>query len=156
MQRGREIVKRLARLLMVLGLLLGCLGWPQEVIGFAMPAANAAQLSSVFHTVPVLAVEAEVLRNRADAKLGTEFGKKIDLNNTNVRSFRRYPGLYPNLAGKIVRNAPYNSVEDVLEIPGLSDRQKQILQANLDNFTVTDVESVFTEGDDRYNNGVYK
>ena len=150
-------MKRLARLLMVL-MLLGCLGWPQHAIGFAMPSANAAQLSSVtFRPVPVLAVGAEtVLRNRADAKLETEFGKKIDLNNTNVRAFRRYSGLYPNLATKIVRNAPYGKVEDVLEIPGLSDRQKQILQANLANFAVTDVESAYNEGDDRYNNGVYR
>ena len=96
-QRGREIVKRLARLLTVLSLLLGCLGWPQHTVGFAMPSANAAELSSVtFHSVPVLAVEAEtILRNRADAKLETEFGKKIDLNNTNVRAFRHYSGLYP-------------------------------------------------------------
>ena len=55
-----------------------------------------------------------------------------------------------------MRNAPYNKVEDVLEIPGLSDRQKQILQTNLSNFAVTDVESAYNEGDDRYNNGVYR
>lgn len=145
-------MKPLMRLLTILSLLVGCLGWfgvPQQAI--------AANLSSVaFHSVPVLAVEGTILRNRADEKLGTEFGKKIDLNNTNVRAFTQYPGLYPNLATKIVRNAPYEKVEEVLEIPGLSDRQKQILQANLDKFTVTDVESAFTEGDDRYNNGIYR
>lgn len=154
MQRGRETVKRLKRYLTILILLVGCLGWlgvPQH--------ANAADLSSVtLRPVPVLAVEAQttILRNRADQKLGTEFGKKIDLNNTNVRAFTQYRGLYPNLAAKIVQNAPYKNVEDVLNIPGLSDRQKQILQANLDNFTVTDVEAAFTEGDDRYNNGIYR
>jgi photosystem II PsbU protein len=145
-------VKRLIRLLTVLSLLVGCLGW------FSVPQhAIAADLSSVtLHSVPVLAVEGTSLRNRADDKLATEFGKKIDLNNTNVRAFQKYQGMYPNLAAKIVQNAPYQNVEDVLEIPGLSDRQKQILQANLDNFTVTDVEAAFNEGDDRYNNGIYK
>jgi photosystem II PsbU protein len=64
--------------------------------------------------------------------------------------------MYPNLARKIIRNAPYKNVEDVLEIEGLSDRQKELLQANLDKFAVTDVESAFTEGDDRFNNGIYK
>ncbi len=64
--------------------------------------------------------------------------------------------MYPNLAAKIVQNAPYQKVEDVLELPGLSDRQKQILQANLDKLTVTDTEGAFNEGDDRYNNGIYK
>jgi photosystem II PsbU protein len=141
-------------LLTVLSLLIvGCLGW------FGVPRhAIAADLSSVtLHPVAVLAVEGQTtLRNRADEKLATEFGRKIDLNNTNVRAFQKYPGLYPNLATKIARNAPYQKVEDVLEIPGLSERQKQILQANLDNFTVTDVEAVYTEGDDRYNNGIYK
>lgn len=149
-------MKKLMRLLTILTLLVGCLGWlgvPQHAL--------AANLSSVtFHEVPVLAVEGQTSlsprRNRADDKLGTEFGKKIDLNNTNVRAFTQYPGLYPTLATKIVRNAPYENVEDVMDIPGLSDRQKEILQANLDKFTVTDVESAFTEGDDRYNNGIYR
>ena len=141
------------RLLTVLILLVGCLGWlgvPQDAI--------AADLSSVtFHSVPVLAVEGQTtLRNRADDKLATEFGKKLDLNNTNVRAFQKYQGMYPNLAAKIVQNAPYEKVEDVLSLPGLSERQKQILQANLDNFTVTDVEAAFNEGDDRYNNGIYR
>lgn len=146
-------MKRLMRLLTTLSLLVGCLGW------FGVPQhAIAADLSSVtLRPVPILAVEETTIRrNRADEKLGTEFGKKIDLNNTNVRAFQKYPGMYPNLARKIIKNAPYKNVEDVLEIEGLSDRQKELLQANLDNFAVTDAESAFTEGDDRYNNGIYR
>lgn len=149
-------MKKLMRLLTILTLLVGCMGWlnvPQQAI--------AANLSSVIRPVPVLAMaEGQTTlsprRNRADEKLGTEFGKKIDLNNTNVRAFQKYPGMYPNLARKIIKNAPYKNVEDVMEIEGLSDRQKELLQANLDKFTVTDVESAFTEGDDRYNNGIYR
>jgi photosystem II PsbU protein len=64
--------------------------------------------------------------------------------------------MYPTLAGKIIQNAPYEKVEDVLEIPGLSDRQKELLQANLDKFTVTEVDPTFVEGGDRYNPGVYE
>jgi photosystem II PsbU protein len=94
-------------------------------------------------------------RNNADTKLGTEFGKKIDLNNTNVRAFRKYPGLYPTLARKIVDHAPYKSVEDVLDLPELSANQKSLLQQNLDNFTITDSDDTFVEGGDRYNNGYY-
>ncbi len=141
-------MKRLVRLISVLFLLLGCLGW----LGSSQPA-DAMSLRSV----PVLAAEAPtVYRNRADAKLATEFGKKIDLNNTNVRAFARYPGMYPNLASKIIKNAPYEKVDDVLSLKGLSERQKRILQANLDNFTVTETESSFNEGDDRFNNGIYR
>jgi photosystem II PsbU protein len=116
----------------------------------AQPMPNVVSLQSV----PVLLAEVS-LRNAADDKLDTEFGKKIDLNNTNVRAFRKYPGMYPTLARKVVDNAPYKSVEDVLDIPGLSDRQKELLQANFDKFAVTNVDTVFTEGGDRYNNGIY-
>jgi photosystem II PsbU protein len=144
-------MKRLVRLLAVWGLLVGCLGWlglPQSAM--AQPMPNVVSLQSV----PVLLAEVS-LRNAADDKLDTEFGKKIDLNNTNVRAFRKYPGMYPTLARKVVDNAPYKSVEDVLDIPGLSDRQKELLQANFDKFAVTNVDTVFTEGGDRYNNGIY-
>ncbi len=137
----------------MLSLLVGLTGW----LGVSQPALAANASNFTWRSVPILAVESQAtLRNRADAKLATEFGKKIDLNNTNVRSFQKYPGLYPTLAKKIIANAPYENVEDVLSIEGLSDRQKEILQANLDNFAVTEVESAFTEGDDRYNNGIYR
>jgi photosystem II PsbU protein len=143
-------MRGLVRLLAVFCLLVSCwgvLGQPQQAM--AANLTNATVRSSA-----LLAVEAP-LRNRADDKLATEFGKKIDLNNTNVRAFRKYPGLYPTLARKVVDNAPYEKVEDVLEIPGLSDSQKQKLQANFDNFTITDTDDTFVEGGDRYNNGYY-
>ncbi len=141
-------MKRLGRWLGVISLLvLGFLGWTQT--------ATAATLS--WQPVPVLASQApvtETLRNQVEVKLG-EAGGKIDLNNANIRAFAQYRGLYPNLARIVLKNAPYGSVEDVLNIEGLSDRQKQLLQANLDNFTVTDVEQALIEGGDRYNNGIY-
>ncbi|MGF1480606.1 MAG: photosystem II complex extrinsic protein PsbU [Cyanophyceae cyanobacterium] len=119
-------------------------------------SAQAASLNSL--TVPsssiFLAAESQ-LRNPADFKLSTEYGQKIDLNNANVRLFRDLRGFYPNLARKIVDNAPYENVEDVLNIPGLSDRQKERLQANLEQFTLTPPADVFTEGGDRYNPGYY-
>lgn len=146
-------MKKLIRLLTILSLLIGCLGW----LGTSRPVLAADLGNLTWRSVSVLAVESQsVLRNRADEKLGTAFGQKIDLNNTNVRVFQKYPGMYPNLARKIIQNAPYNQIEDVLDIPGLTERQKQILQANIDNFTVTEVESAYTLGDDRYNNGIYR
>ncbi|HEY9644416.1 MAG TPA: photosystem II complex extrinsic protein PsbU [Coleofasciculaceae cyanobacterium] len=142
-------MKRLVGVVMALGLAIGCLGW----FGMAQPA-NAANFNILsFPASPVLAAEA---RNRADDKLATEFGKKIDLNNTNVRAFTQYPGMYPGLAAMIIKYAPFDKVDDVLSMPGLSDRQKEILQANFDNFTVSPPESTFVEGGDRYNNGIYR
>ncbi|USR89436.1 photosystem II complex extrinsic protein PsbU [Phormidium yuhuli AB48] len=129
-------MKRLIRLFAVVCVCLGLLSW-------VAPAQ------------PALANEGVELKNSFDAKLNTEFGQKIDINNTNVRAFRKYRGMYPTLAGLIVQNAPYDKVEDVLEIPSLSERQKQILQENLKYFTATDPEAFLNEGDDRINNGIY-
>lgn len=140
-------MKRFARLLVVFSLCLTCF------VGVAQPAMAASWNSSM--VLAAAPATGEVIRNSADSKLGTEFGKKIDLNNTNVRAFRKYPGLYPSLARKVVDNAPYQSVEDVLNIPGLSEKQKEMLNANLDKFTLTSVDDTFTEGGDRYNNGYY-
>jgi photosystem II PsbU protein len=43
-----------------------------------------------------------------------------------------------NLASQlIVKNGPYQKVEDVLEIPDLTDRQKEFLKSQLRNFKVT-------------------
>jgi photosystem II PsbU protein len=114
---------------------------------FSSPQAQALTLTQ-FRAPSVLAYTA------ADEKVG-EVGNKIDLNNSDVRDFRNFRGFYPGLASKIVQNAPYNSVDDVLNIPGLSETQKSRLQANLDNFIVTEPANVFNEGDDRYNPGVY-
>jgi photosystem II PsbU protein len=145
-------MKRIVGLMAVLSLMVGCLGWfgmPQSAIASSLP-------SFMLPSSPVLMAEVnQVLRNSADDKLSTAFGSKIDLNNTSVRSFRQLPGMFPVLAGKIVQNAPYQKVEDLLDIPGLSERQKELLQGYFDNFAVTDVEKVFNEGGDRYNNGIY-
>lgn len=128
-----ELMKRLVNWLLVAVFSVGVLCWGAQ----ASPAIGAP------------------LRNNADAMLETEFGAKLDLNNTNVRAFRKLRGFYPTLAQKIVGNAPYESVEDVLDIKGLSETQKQRLKDNLDKFTVVPVTDVFTEGDTRLNNGIY-
>ncbi|ASC69291.1 Photosystem II 12 kDa extrinsic protein [Halomicronema hongdechloris C2206] len=140
-------MKRLLGLLIALGVLF------TSMSGLFAPPATAALLHGNGMTSLVLAEE---IRNPVDAKLGTEYGSKLDLNNANVQAFTDYPGLYPTLARKILTNAPYGSVEDVLNLPGLSERQVQVLKDNLDNFTVTPPDPALVEGADRFNNGVYK
>ncbi|CCI24381.1 Photosystem II 12 kDa extrinsic protein [Microcystis aeruginosa PCC 9809] len=135
-------MKNLFRLLAVIALIIGSF-WGKV-------PAQALNLTSI--ALPSLPV---AVLNAADAKLTTEFGAKIDLNNSDIRDFRDLRGFYPNLAGKIIKNAPYEEVEDVLNIPGLSDTQKERLQANLEKFTVTEPSKEFIEGDDRFNPGVY-
>ena len=150
-------MKRFVRLLALLSLLVGCLGWLGWSGGanaLPLPGERTITIADVmFRPSPVLAETG--LKNNVDAKLGTEFGKKIDLNNTNVRAFRKYTGLYPVIARKVIDNAPFNSVDDVLNIPDLTESQKSRLQANLDNFTVTSPEAALRQGDDRVNNGQY-
>ncbi len=150
-------MKRLIGVLTVLCMLVGCLGWfgmPQTALAANLDNLTGYQLQHVAIAPTLLAAEA--IRDVVGEKLSSEYGKKLDLNNTNVRSFRQYAGLYPTLAGLIVKNAPYKSVEDVLAIAGLTDKQKAVLQSNLDNFTVTDVEDALVEGSDRINNGIYR
>lgn len=142
---GSLLMKRLVGMVMAIALAIGCLGG----LGMAQPAIAAG-----FNSAPSLLL-AEA-RNSADDKLATEFGKKIDLNNTNVRAFTQYPGMYPNIAKMIIKYAPFDSVDDVLKMPGLTDRQKDILQKNLDKLTVSAPEATFVEGADRYNNGIYR
>lgn len=142
-------MKKLGRVLVLFGLLLVCLG--------LLPNHTALAADWSFangqYSASVLAVQQPRI-NDADQKLG-EMGDKLDLNNSNVRFFRQYRGMFPTLAGKIVENAPFEKVEDVLEMPGLSDRQKEILKANLDNFTVTPGKSSLLEGQKRLNVGIY-
>ena len=142
-------MKKLGRLLAVFALLVSSWGWLGHQNVLAADLSNFVMPSSSF----LAAVTPRT--NRADDKLATEYGKKLDLNNSGVRDFRQYPGMFPTLAALIIKNAPYEKVEKVLDIPGLTQAQKDLLQANLGNFTVTDVESVFIEGDNRLNNGLY-
>ncbi len=64
--------------------------------------------------------------------------KSLDLNNANLLAFTDCPGFYPNLASAILTHGPYQTVDDVLSIPDLTDTQQALLKANLKSFTVTD------------------
>lgn len=124
------------------------------ILVLAAPQASYATAFDRF-AIPQPLLAAEGLRNVADDKRKEAAGK-IDLNNTNVRAFLDLPGMYPTLAGKIVKNAPYDSVDAVLQMPGLSERQTATLRQHLDKFTVTDPSSALVEGGDRINNGIYR
>jgi len=137
----KRFISILAALLLIAG------SW-----GFA-PTAQASETGLVNLNLQSSTLVARI--NTADAKRKELIRGKLDLNNSDVREFRKLRGFYPNLASKIIQNAPYNSVEDVLEIPGLSERQMDRLQANLDEFFVTDVNASMNAGGDRYNPGLY-
>ncbi|MGB3299679.1 MAG: photosystem II complex extrinsic protein PsbU [Phormidesmis sp.] len=118
----------------------------------------SSQMSSQLFSQSALLANAggRELRNSIDDKMATEYGNKIDVNNTNIAAFRKFRGLYPTIAGKVVTNAPYDSVEDVLDIPGLSQVEKDRLEQNIDIFTISSPDPALVEGADRFNNGIYK
>ncbi|MEB3361384.1 MAG: photosystem II complex extrinsic protein PsbU [Synechococcaceae cyanobacterium] len=97
---------------------------------------------------------ADERRNVADDKIAESAGK-VDLNNSSVRRFQQYPGMYPTLAGKIVLGGPYSSVDDVLKLD-LTERQKELFDKYKSNFTVTPPSIALNEGFDRINDGVYR
>ena len=94
------------------------------------------------------------IRNIADDKIAARDGK-VDLNNSSVRRFQQFPGMYPTMAGKIVLGGPYNSVDDVLSLD-LTERQQELFAKYRDNFTVTPPSIALNEGDDRINDGQYR
>lgn len=83
---------------------------------------------------PAIAAETNV----GDIQLCVESEHKIDLNNANMAAFTDCPGFYPTLAKSIITHGPYEKAEDVLGIEGLSDRQKELLKANLNSFTASE------------------
>ena len=100
------------------------------------------------------AAQAADRRNVADDKIAESAGK-VDLNNSSVRRFQQYPGMYPTLAGKIVLGGPYTSVDDVLKLD-LTPRQKELFEKYKANFIVTPPAIALNEGFDRINDGVYR
>ncbi|MEO0011823.1 MAG: hypothetical protein RLZZ535_212 [Cyanobacteriota bacterium] len=136
-------MKRLVGIVAALLLIFGAWGFT--------PVAQASETG--LFTIQPSALLARV--NTSDAKRKEFIKGKLDLNNSDVREFRRLRGFYPDLASKIIQNAPYKDVEDVLDIPGLSPSQAERLQANIDEFFVTDVEASMNAGGDRYNPGLY-
>ena len=121
---------------------------------FVSQPAHAMNITSISPASNQLLAVENTRRNVADDFIASNKGK-IDLNNSGIRDFRELRGFYPKLASLIIQNAPYNEVDEVLSIPGLSDSQAQRLEANLDQFTVNPTTIVFTDGDERYNPGLY-
>ena len=147
---GRNtIMKKIGLLLAIFGLCLGCLG--------LVPShkANTSNLNlTAWPSVSILAIESGNV-NKADRKLA-EIGEKLDINNSPLRSFRQIQRMYPFLGKKIIGNAPYKDVKQLLEkIEDLTEEEKKLLEGNLENFTVTPTSDVYNEGDYRLNTGSY-
>jgi len=124
----------------------------KRVVAWLMSGVLLAGLLVTLVLAP--AAQAAELRNLADDKIAQR-GDKVDLNNSSVRRFQAFPGMYPTLAGKIVLGGPYETVDDVLELD-LTERQRELFNKYKANFTVTPPEIALNEGFDRINDGQYR
>ena len=88
----RPLIRRLSLLTV---LLVGCL----TMMSWFQPAEAAITDSS-----SSALIGAATYRNAADDKLSEEYGKKIDLNNTNIFAFTGLRGLYPTVASNVLKN----------------------------------------------------
>jgi photosystem II PsbU protein len=120
----------------LLGLCLVVSSW----LTGAMPVWADSVITPASATVLIAAADLEV---------------KIDVNNTILRNYRFIPGFYPTLARKLVQNAPYDSLKDMLSIPDLSDAQKDLITENADNFEFGDYEAGRYQLENRINQGYY-
>merc|ERR1712003_443194 len=77
---------------------------------------------------------------------------KVDINNANVQAYRQFPGMYPTAAGAIATHGPYKSVTEVYDIPGLSDKLKDIIKKYEKNLVVLPASPAYFL--DRINNGM--
>ena len=81
-------------------------------------------------------------------------GAVVDVNNANVRVYLKMPGMYTNLAGKIVSNGPYKAVGELYQIPGLSGAEKDMLKKYESRFTALPPQADYVI--DNINNGLYR
>ncbi len=155
MKRG---MKQALSVLVAVVILGGSLlfGNVQPVSALSLNGLSFGKMAAAEGTALLANAGGRELRNAVDDKMATDYGNKIDVNNTNIAAFRKFRGLYPTIAGKVVSNAPYDSVEDILDIPNLRQIEKDRLQQNMDIFTISDPDPALVEGADRFNNGVYK
>ena len=81
-----------------------------EIAGFAMAAA-VVQPALALDTFPA---DNEIVKEQRTVT------DKLDINNAAVADYMQLPGMYPQIAGKIANNGPYDSVKDVYKLKSLS------------------------------------
>jgi photosystem II PsbU protein len=104
--------------------------------------------------LPALAETPKAVEQLPETNFIKQDLQKIDLNNANIYNFRRIKGMYPTLGRIIIEHAPYASIEDVLNIPGLTEAQKQLIKDNADQFALYKPDSSMNR--ERINNANYR
>jgi len=79
---------------------------------------------------------------------------KVDINNANIQAYRQFPGMYPTVAGLICTHGPYKTVQDLYNVPGMTDQLKGILKKYEGNLLVLPANEAYFI--DRINNAMYR
>jgi photosystem II PsbU protein len=109
--------------------------------------------SAVTAAAAAIVIPLPALADREYANIPYLGGSNIvDINNANVRVYLKMPGLYPTVAGKIVTNGPYASVNDIYNIPGLTGKEKDLLKKYESRFTAQKPSADYVI--DKFNNGL--
>lgn len=124
----------------------------KALVRFAMTVMTIAILAILVTMSPV--IRPAIADNLTDTNFYTQDTSKIDLNNANINAFRKIRGFYPSLGRVLIQNAPYSSLDDVLKISGLTDAQKQLIQSNVDKFTLKKPNEAMDR--ERINNSIYR
>lgn len=61
---------------------------------------------------------------------------KVDINNTPITEYKKFPGMYPHAAGQIAAHGPYKSVDDILSLPSANEKDKALFKKYLKEFIV--------------------
>lgn len=62
---------------------------------------------------------------------------QLDVNNSPVADYMKYPGLYPTIGGKIANGGPYQKVSDVFQLQTLTQAEKAKLKEYQGQLTAT-------------------
>eukprot|EP00929_Paragymnodinium_shiwhaense_P079504 TRINITY_DN413_c0_g1_i4.p1 TRINITY_DN413_c0_g1~~TRINITY_DN413_c0_g1_i4.p1 ORF type:complete len:194 (+),score=66.18 TRINITY_DN413_c0_g1_i4:70-651(+) len=123
------------------------------VLGWLSKRQNQAAAAAAAATVAAAPLAASALVDYE----GIEFlggSDRVDINNAPVQAYRQFPGFYPTAAGKIASGGPYKNVEDVYNLPGLTDASKAVIKKYEKNLVCLPVSPAYFL--DRINNGMYK
>eukprot|EP00284_Hemiselmis_tepida_P008695 CAMPEP_0174915332 /NCGR_PEP_ID=MMETSP1355-20121228/906_1 /TAXON_ID=464990 /ORGANISM="Hemiselmis tepida, Strain CCMP443" /LENGTH=160 /DNA_ID=CAMNT_0016160203 /DNA_START=15 /DNA_END=497 /DNA_ORIENTATION=+ len=118
--------------------------------GVSRRDALAAAVGAAIVAAP-LAASAEVEYPNVPFLGGSDV---VDVNNANIRVYTRFPGMYPNVAGKIVKGVPYSSFEDMYNRKTFTSAEKDVLMKYKDNLTALEPAPEYMI--DNFNNGLYR
>lgn len=114
-----------------------------------------AILSGAVAAVLAAALPKDALAKREYANVGYLGGSDtIDVNNANVRAYVKLRGFYPTLAGLIASNGPYKSIDELYNLPGLTDAQKTALDSFKTQLVALEPSPEYEL--DKINNGLYR